>query len=95
MNALLVGPALCQAPQGQKEGHSPYSKRTQTKRECTDPESERERELGKSSGKLLAAGTQKRKASQERLNEGSELGLSHEQSLGLELQKEGRCAFRG
>lgn len=44
-------------------------------------------------GSKLAAGIQKGKADQIVLNGGSELGLSQEQSAGLELQKEGRSTF--
>ena len=41
----------------------------------------------------LAAGIQKGKENHEVLHGGSELGLSQEQSVGLELQKEGRSTF--
>lgn len=90
---LIVFPAFCQAPWCQKEDHTLYSKRLQSIKEIMHRPRIRKRAGEERHRSTLAAGIQKRKTDQERLNGGSELGLSHEQSSGLKLQEERRSTF--
>lgn len=93
MNTLVVCPSFFQAPWCQKEDHTPYSQRLQSIKEIMHRSRVRKRAGEEHHGSKLAAGIQKGKADQIVLNGGSELGLSQEQSVGLELQKEGRSTF--
>ena len=70
-----------------------HSQRLQSIKEIMHRSRVRKRAGEEHHGSKLVAGIQKGKADQIVLNGGSELGLSQEQSVGLELQKEERSTF--
>ena len=75
-----------------KTNHT-HSQRLQSIKEIMHRSRVRKRAGEEHHGSKLASGIQKGKADQIVLNGGSELGLSQEQSVGLELQKEGRSTL--